>query len=204
MGGDQGPDGPMGTPGDKGPVGLPGPRGPTGEPGSEGYQGFSGQQGATGGTGYTGNLGPIGDKGLMGKTGLTGSIGDSGVLGETGAPGHKGPRGVQGPPGLSVSGEQAQFQSDMDTIRSDELSLNLLPSVTTSVKIGLITWMAILSVGCIVLLAVIHKRLGKRKGKISTEPHMITRFKEDAEFGYADDPSGSDFINTMTQNVKNI
>merc|ERR1712168_14555 len=77
--------------------------------------------------------GPIGDKGLMGKTGLTGSIGDSGVLGETGAPGHKGPkgmqgprgslgpRGVQGPPGLSVSGEQAQFQSDMDTIRSDEL-----------------------------------------------------------------------------------
>lgn len=80
----------------KGPQGNNGAEGPQGTPGPRGDQGIQGPAGPKGDRGDTGAQGPVG---IKGDTGDTGPQGPAGTNGETGAQGPQGLQGVQGPAG---------------------------------------------------------------------------------------------------------
>lgn len=132
VGGQTGPQGPMGPQGANGPQGLTGPQGPKGDQGDVGPSGVKGDRGDIGPQGPKGDKGDVGPKGDTGEpgaqglkgdkgdTGFTGGVGLTGPKGDTGAVGPQGPKGDKGDAGggllacLTHNGNQEAYSASID------------------------------------------------------------------------------------------
>jgi hypothetical protein len=110
--------------------------------------------------GIGGPIGATGPTGETGATGVTGPGGRTGYTGATGATGATGFRGEDGPRGASALGLKGVLHTGVeDKVRIHTKEVENFSSKTSVLLIGMVTWLAIISVLTITVFIVIYKRL---------------------------------------------
>jgi hypothetical protein len=110
--------------------------------------------------GFNGPIGATGPTGDTGATGVTGPGGRTGYTGATGATGATGVRGQTGPQGLSALGLKGEVEKGVEgKVGEHTKEVQNFSSKTSVLLIGMVTWLAIISVLTITVFIVIYKRL---------------------------------------------